>query len=540
MSDPSPARTDTESAPNLSPDAFQRLGRIAWGVLVTAVTIALAVLCWSVFNAATGERQFADPISIALYYVAPAALALAGLVALRLSPLARLRLLAVLIAAVGAAYAAESILRFSNQTDASTPLMEVLREQNDRAAFAQKLTEESGRKVDARTSREVLAALEQTYGRAVPIITPPNHLWQRDASGRVSSMIVVDGAEVIPLAGPSRVATLLCNEHGDWIHYISDRHGFNNPDALWDSVSLDVAIVGDSFAHGYCVRPEDSFAGVVRRQYGKTLNLGIAGDGPLMALATLTHHLPRFAPRTVFWAYFEGNDLAELQTERQIAPLVRYLHDGATQPALADQERLDQAMLRVIPAIQEKARTDIDRRAWRGAAYAARTYITLTSLRSRLGFIVPTDTRTIEAERDFNGRNLEVFRQALNTARTRVDAWGGRLVFVYLPAWERYTSRFRSAGSAKRDQVLVVVSELGIPLVDIAPVFDTHPDPLSLFPFRRTGHYTEEGHRLVADALVRSVAVASQVPSDSKSATAPDCDRSGYEATPCSSGAATE
>jgi hypothetical protein len=345
---------------------------------------------------------------------------------------------------------------------------------------------------------------------------------------------------VIPLAGPSRVATLLCNEHGDWIHYVSDRHGFNNPDALWDSASLDVAIVGDSFAHGYCVRPEDSFAGVVRRQYGKTLNLGIAGDGPLMQLATLTHHLPRFAPRTVFWAYFEGNDLAELQTERQIAPLVRYLNEGATQPALADQDGLDQAMTGVIPAIQEKARAEIDRRPWRGALYAARTYVTLTALRNRLGLIVPTDARTIEAERDFNGRNLEVFRQTLDTARTRVEAWGGRMVFVYLPGWERYTNRFRSTGGVKRDEVLAIVSELGIPLVDMAPVLDRHPDPLSLFPFRRMGHYTEEGHRLVADALLRSIVAASHAPGGSKSTSAPDCGDARHEGSPCSSGAATE
>ena len=32
-------------------------------------------------------------------------------------------------------------------------------------------------------------------------------------------------------------------------------------------------------------------------------------------------------------------------------------------------------------------------------------------------------------------------------------------------------------------------------------VFQSHPDPLSLFPFKRNGHYNAEGYRLVAEAI---------------------------------------
>ena len=45
-------------------------------------------------------------------------------------------------------------------------------------------------------------------------------------------------------------------------------------------------------------------------------------------------------------------------------------------------------------------------------------------------------------------------------------------------------------------------TELDIPIIDIHnEVFKTHPDPLSLFPFRIAGHYNAEGYRLVAEAI---------------------------------------
>jgi hypothetical protein len=55
--------------------------------------------------------------------------------------------------------------------------------------------------------------------------------------------------------------------------------------------------------------------------------------------------------------------------------------------------------------------------------------------------------------------------------------------------------------------VLKIVSDLEIPLIDPLPVFDAHNDPMSLFPFRGPGHYTEEGHRMVAEEVLRSITI---------------------------------
>ena len=66
--------------------------------------------------------------------------------------------------------------------------------------------------------------------------------------------------------------------------------------------------------------------GLVRQHYPATLNLGIAGDGPLMMLATMREYLDEINPKIVLWFYCEDNDLVELLGERKtrlLTPLFR-------------------------------------------------------------------------------------------------------------------------------------------------------------------------------------------------------------------------
>ena len=95
-----------------------------------------------------------------------------------------------------------------------------------------------------------------------------------------------------------------------------------------------------------------------------------------------------------------------------------------------------------------------------------------------------------------------------------VSDWGGKIYFVYLPGFERY-----SIGNEDlfRDFVMQTVTDLNIPIIDIHQVvFDPHPDPLSLFPFRMYGHYNAEGYRLVAEAIGKRLEADGYVPIESR------------------------
>src|SRR5215510_13425661 len=54
-----------------------------------------------------------------------------------------------------------------------------------------------------------------------------------------------------------------------------------NPRGLWAQGSVKIVALGDSFTHGYCVPDDKNFIALVRRVHPGTLNLGMAGDGPL-------------------------------------------------------------------------------------------------------------------------------------------------------------------------------------------------------------------------------------------------------------------
>ena len=91
-----------------------------------------------------------------------------------------------------------------------------------------------------------------------------------------------------------------------------------------------------------------------------------------------------------------------------------------------------------------------------------------------------------------------------------VSEWDGEMYFVYLPSFYSQTSPANANHYLfeERDRKIVMqtATELDIPIIDIHnEVFKTHPDPLSLFPFRLHGHYNAEGYRLVAEAIVKQL-----------------------------------
>lgn len=478
-------------------DAIGRLGLAAGG------TIALLTVLWSLNLEWSGRRQFATPLSMLLHYVLPGGVAVTLLGALGLRPLYRARVLISCIAIGLSAYAIECVLLASSTIDTAEPVMARLAKSRDKTRYAAALRT-SGHDIDTRTADEVLADVRQTDAGAIPIVSPSNHLFLRQADGRITSAITIDGAELMPLASVSNRTTILCNENGQWIQYRADSHGFNNPDDTWRLDRLDVGLIGDSFAHGYCVPSERSFGGLIRQRYPKTLNLGVAGDGPLLMLATLSEYLAPRQPTVVLWFYFEGNDLQDLQQERGSALLRNYLRDDFSQSALRQQSDIDRAILAEIPRLEATAQNNLRRsRSWRAAIYPVVDFATLTALRRTTGLIAPAEPDELRAAADFDGPNMQVFREILQKAKARVETWNGQLYFVYLPNWEGYTARYRSRGNMKRADVLTMVGDLGISLIDLDPIFRSSGDPLSLFPFRASGHYTETGHGLVAEEVLR-------------------------------------
>jgi hypothetical protein len=358
--------------------------------------------------------------------------------------------------------------------------------------------------------------LRQQGVEAVPFISPPNNLFIKQPNGEIKSALDVHGQELIPLGAISNEVTILCNENGQWVTYLSDEHGFNNPDEIWHSNHMKIATVGDSFTQGYCVPTEKSFVGLIRQRVPATMNLGIAGNGPLLMLATIKEYLPRFKPTIVLWFYFEGNDLIELHKEQKSRLLMHYLKKvDFSQHLLDRQDDIDQAL---TDEIASQTALERERQANRLAnqrkiSSKLEEFLKLSELRQMLSFVPGVESQELQLLSEVEGPTMDLLREVLSQAKGHVSAWGGTLYFVYLPTWTRYFDT-PEIGVEQRPQILHLVNSLGIPLIDIHPVFQGQDDVRSLFPFRETGHYNEKGHRLVAEEVLK--AISSRVPIDSR------------------------
>jgi hypothetical protein len=494
---------------NLDQNDRQRLvalgGKVASVGLAIGGALSLLVLSRVLYIALTGQRQFTSPLAIAAYYGLPALAAIVLFAsALKLNALQKLRLLISCITVLGSVYAAELFLTLVKKDERPQPAMLSVAKARNKAAYAEQLSKQFGNAIDIRGPSEVIDDLKRDGTDVIPIVTPSNHLFIRQSDGSIRSPISIDGREVMPLSSVSMIRTLVCNEDGRWIDFKTDEHGFNNDGQVWQLDRLDVVALGDSFAHGYCVPRDKNFVELIRRQRPATLNLGMAGDGPLLMLATLDEYLPRLRPRTVLWFYFEGNDLTDLQDERKSALLNRYLTGPFTQPDLARQADIDQALRDELPRLEAAEREAAANRTRNTIRGLVTSVAKLSSIRQRLGIIGETDVNQIAIGEDLRTTNMDVFRATLIQSKARVAGWGGRLYFVYLPEWARYTS-YGSWGQSKRDHVIQLVRDLGIPIIDLDPPFRATGDPLSLFPFRAQSHYSEAGHRLVADEVLRAL-----------------------------------
>ena len=112
----------------------ERAGKFAGLALALAGTLALCLFAWLLFTGLSGQRRFTTWSAIALYYVAPATVAVLLFASLRLKPRARLGLLVAGISFTVSIYVVELFLvlalvsrpRHSRMLDTQLPLQPVM------------------------------------------------------------------------------------------------------------------------------------------------------------------------------------------------------------------------------------------------------------------------------------------------------------------------------------------------------------------------------------------------------------------------------
>ena len=279
--------------------------------------------------------------------------------------------------------------------------------------------------------------------------------------------------------------------------YRSDRHGFFNPDSAFDA-KPNVMLLGDSYVQGHCVGPEDGIAPRLRERFPGTLNFGMSGNGPLLMLATLREYGAALEPEFVVWSFFSGNDLADLERERDRSDLVAYLDPDHRQGLSRRQTEVDALLRAYVAGEQPGAPRKPIAEVGGMRSSLGRKILPVLSLHNLLPFLGLPAGRI-----DFE---YELLEEILTAARSEVADWSGQLIFAYLPLTaDLYgLSRFDADASYTRRRTLEIVRELEIPIVDLFPAIAALPDPMAVSRTPRT-HYNELGYDLVAREIAAVV-----------------------------------
>jgi hypothetical protein len=306
----------------------------------------------------------------------------------------------------------------------------------------------------------------------------------------------IAGREGLPLAGLPNVPTGLCSAGGSELVFGSDDHGLRNAVDRADSVRI--AIIGDSFAQGYCVAETQSISGILRSRFGSVTNLAATGAGPLWELGLFREYANLRHPRMTVWLFYEGNDLDGADVERS-GFAGRYLDASYTQHLASRQPRVDSALTRRLDSLAASFRPSLKDRL--------RRLLLFREIRARLALSI----RPPEARLEDTGTPVHdavpVLKQALSLAKREASTWGGEIVFVYLPERSRFTSPMketpepaRQGHQAEHPGVVAAARSLGIEVMDMVPVFATDRSPLGLFDEGGV-HYNARGYALVADSV---------------------------------------
>ncbi|MGH7453744.1 MAG: hypothetical protein ACRENG_20510, partial [bacterium] len=197
----------------------------------------------------------------------------------------------------------------------------------------------------------------------------------------------------------------------------------------------------------------------------------------------------------VLWIYYEGNDLQEVIREKASFFARYYSDSGFSQNLMHRQAEIDQALIEFIQRYKQKESARLEEEKSRRESKWRRA-IKLEAIRARLSRVMAQSPRP-----DHSPYPDSMFSAILAKAQEKTSSWAGKLCFVYLPEYYRYTGQVNHDHFHQRREVLSIIRGLDVPIIDIHEISSTQPEPLSFFPYRVYGHYTAPGYRLVAEAI---------------------------------------
>lgn len=293
--------------------------------------------------------------------------------------------------------------------------------------------------------------------------------------------------QTVLLGGLPGRETLLCTGDDDgMLSYRADRFGFNNPDEVYSAGELDIAIFGDSFVEGMCLAAGEDIASRVRRTAPRTASFGFRGAGPLMELAALGRFGPALRPKLSVIIYYAGNDWENLEMELREP----WLREALKNTADFGDAAIAPAEIEAVDGVIESLWQEDDDGLSRYRTRVWRNFFALTQTWAALGLHYPAAPKP-----------LPEFQTIVARMRDTAAAWGGEVLFVYVPRVERFRGGLENefAFGQARAPIFSAVEAEGVPVIDLVAAFETEPHPITFYA--ENGHFSAKGASYLADLI---------------------------------------
>ena len=292
----------------------------------------------------------------------------------------------------------------------------------------------------------------------------------------------------------------------------TDSDGFRNPQ---DQPTADLVFLGDSFTEAGNVADEQTFAALTAASLGRSsVNLAVAGYGPLEEVAALEFHGLSRRPKWVVWQIFEGNDLGDT---------INYLYwqklkeqQQAESPARQRWKRRLDRWKRSSPMLQAVQRIE--------GSPDSQHFLFQGEFRQSNGTTVPMRFRIVPSKHthpDFDPIRWQALANALLAGKRLRDQNDIRLLVLHAPIKLRVmgpATRFGPNRSPGRDvlEKMKHPSELSVALksrcqaigvefmdVTVSLREQARAGEVIYFPFDT--HLAPDGHRRVAELISKRI-----------------------------------
>ncbi len=311
--------------------------------------------------------------------------------------------------------------------------------------------------------------------------------------------------EIIPFRGPINSLTVSCAEDLQYKLIKNDKYGFKNNNIIYEK-KIQNFLLGDSYAEGLCENNKNDIAGHLNEKKIYTVNLGVTGTGPLISLAILREFGNYFKPKNVIYLYFEGNDLDELNYEKEDATLTKYLIDNFNQDYLNKYDdiksflvKAEQETEKIIYAKSKNSFLPNKKNKFDILKAHLKDILEINNLRNIFKY------KILKKQEKFYDLNL--LYKTVEKMNNDTKKWNGNYIFVYVPTWSRYFTKFTKY-DAKIDLKKEIINNLNsknIKVLDLTDYFDKIDNIEQYYPLDFLGHYNSKGYKKIAEIIEKSL-----------------------------------